>query len=230
MKCFRPGNSLIMLLAIFLGSCVSTTVDTPETQPIIRAFKVKDYTVYITDYKTVNEEWNRLNVVNKHDKKPPVNGFTNFTEKEIWSIDNYSTLIHEFKHMLEGEFHKPYEGIDISSLTSKEERLYNYIGGLIVCVECQGKKGDGKGLLPQSLENSPRNFTDIQAMKTISDERIFEVIKKGIPESGMPSYKAIISDEDIMGLVRFIRSLAGKPSTHFRKDCLESGTDSMCLQ
>ena len=92
------------------------------------------------------------------------------------------------------------------------------------------EKGDGKGLLAQSLENSPRNFTDIQAMKTISDERIFEVIKKGIPESGMPSYKAIISDEDIMGLVRFIRSLAGKPSTHFRKDCLESGTDSMCLQ
>jgi hypothetical protein len=216
LKIFCPRKLLISLLSILIGSCAHNLVDTPETLTIIRTYKIKDYTVFIADYKTVNEEWSKLNLTNEPDKRPQVNGFTNFTEKEIWSIDNYSTLIHEFKHMMEGTFHKPYEKIEIASFTSKEERLYKNMGRFIACVKCHGEKGEGTGVLSQALKAPARNFTDIKTMKTISDERIFEAIKKGIPESGMPSYDIIISDEEIMGLVRFIRFLAGNPSAHFQ--------------
>ncbi|MFQ5444103.1 MAG: hypothetical protein ACE5EK_05750, partial [Nitrospinales bacterium] len=56
--------------------------------------------IHIADYQTVNREYHKIPGVTT-----PVYGFTNFYKKEVWSVDSTETLLHEFKHILEGHYH-----------------------------------------------------------------------------------------------------------------------------
>ncbi|MFQ5445077.1 MAG: hypothetical protein ACE5EK_10725 [Nitrospinales bacterium] len=71
-----------LVFALFFTACATTGE--------VSTYKVGDYEVHIADFQTVNSQ---------------CYGFINYKEKEIWSIDRASTVIHEFKHMMEGNFH-----------------------------------------------------------------------------------------------------------------------------
>jgi hypothetical protein len=66
-------------------------------------YQVGGFFIYIATWEKVNYEYQK---VCKTSCENSVKGFANFTKKEIWSIASFPTLIHEFKHIMEGQFHE----------------------------------------------------------------------------------------------------------------------------
>lgn len=76
-----------------------------------------------------------------------------------------------------------------------------------MCVECHGAPGlergeTGKGMRPRPprLENEAHEWTDAE---------LFWITKHGIRLAGMPAFGPTHSDEEIWGIVGFIRQLEG---------------------
>jgi len=81
----------------------------------------------------------------------------------------------------------------------------------IYCTQCHGLEGDGYGINVEDMEVLPRDHTDAKEMLTRTDEDLFKAIKHGgkaIDKSVlMPNWDANFSDEQIMSLVRYLRSV-----------------------
>ena len=89
------------------------------------------------------------------------------------------------------------------------------------CTPCHGKGGQGNSPIGAVLARRPRDFTDCDEMKKLSDDHIFTVIKEsgrraGVsPESPMPSWQAGFTDEEIHALVKHLRLYCQKPGSTF---------------
>ena len=81
-----------------------------------------------------------------------------------------------------------------------------------LCASCHGASGKGDGPAAKALNPKPRNHTDANYMKTISDEYIAKITKLGGVAVGksplMPPWGGVLSDADVQNLVAFMRSLA----------------------
>ncbi|MYA97484.1 MAG: cytochrome c, partial [Nitrospinae bacterium] len=81
-----------------------------------------------------------------------------------------------------------------------------------LCASCHGATGKGDGPAAKVLNPKPRNHTDAEYMKTISDEYIAKITKLGGVAVGksplMPPWGGVLSDADVQNLVAFMRSLA----------------------
>jgi len=79
----------------------------------------------------------------------------------------------------------------------------------IWCSRCHGVDGKGDGLDKKALKTLPTNFTDCGKMNEVSDAVIFEAIKNGGSSVGMssemPAWGKGISDEDIRGVMTYLR-------------------------
>jgi mono/diheme cytochrome c family protein len=87
---------------------------------------------------------------------------------------------------------------------SRAERLY-----YAYCAECHGVDGRGSWRAALFLLR-PGDLTDESRMRAHSDKYLFEVIKHGgapIGRPGMPAFGAQLTDADIEGLVRYVRTL-----------------------
>src|SRR5215467_3468974 len=82
------------------------------------------------------------------------------------------------------------------------------------CSICHGVDGKGDGPSAQGLEPKPADFTNCQTLAKDSDEVLFKIIKGGGQSAGrstvMPSWGDSLSDQQIRGLVKFIRGLCKK--------------------
>jgi cytochrome c oxidase cbb3-type subunit III len=81
-----------------------------------------------------------------------------------------------------------------------------------LCAVCHGEAGRGDGQALRGVPVRPRNFADPAAMRGVTDQALFDAIKKGGPAVGksplMPSFGDQVKDADIGELVAYIRSLA----------------------
>lgn len=79
------------------------------------------------------------------------------------------------------------------------------------CSPCHGEKGDGKGPLGEAFDPPPRNHQDAKIMSLRTDEDIFKVISEGGAARGfsdaMPPHNTILSEDEIRGLVKYVRKL-----------------------
>ena len=78
------------------------------------------------------------------------------------------------------------------------------------CFVCHGVNGDGKGPSAAGLGADPRNFTDPNWQKSVTDSRIEAVIKHGgqaIGESSAMPANSDLSDAQVASLLQFIRNL-----------------------
>jgi cytochrome c oxidase cbb3-type subunit 3 len=79
------------------------------------------------------------------------------------------------------------------------------------CVQCHGVKGNGNGVNVRDMSVQPRDHTDAQGMKGISDKEAFTAIKEGGPAVTksvlMPPWGGVLSDEQIRSLVEYLRTL-----------------------
>ncbi len=78
------------------------------------------------------------------------------------------------------------------------------------CASCHGPEGKGDEPAALILKIKPRNHSDKIIMDSISNGRMFDVIKKGGVIVGFPQMPANpqLKDEEIKSLIAFIRSIA----------------------
>lgn len=85
------------------------------------------------------------------------------------------------------------------------------------CVQCHGEEGNGRGhrARNEALQPPPRDHTNGFYMNMQTDIRLFKVIKMGGKANNlshiMPQWRHILSDEEILQIVAFIRTLAKDP-------------------
>lgn len=85
----------------------------------------------------------------------------------------------------------------------KAKKLYGYD-----CAMCHGETGDGKGDLSADYAGKIKDLTDPATLKDVSDDQIFTLLKEG--KGDMPPEGKRAKDEDLKGLVQYVRSLAKK--------------------
>ena len=86
-------KKLIPFLFLLISSCASVEVE---------SYTVGDYSVTITSLSRVNEEYQKVCILNCSKK---VKGFVNHNKMEMWSVENTKVVMHEIKHIVEGHFH-----------------------------------------------------------------------------------------------------------------------------
>ena len=80
------------------------------------------------------------------------------------------------------------------------------------CFVCHGRDGKGDGPSAIGLAEKPQDLTDANWQRTTSDDRIRSVIQGGgiaIGKGGAMPPNPDLTQEQIQGLVTFVRSLAG---------------------
>lgn len=79
------------------------------------------------------------------------------------------------------------------------------------CWQCHGMHGNGMGVNIPDMSVQPRDHTDSKEMSTRSDAELFKAIKEGgrsVDKSLlMPAWGGVLSDEQIKGLVGYLRQL-----------------------
>ena len=79
-----------------------------------------------------------------------------------------------------------------------------------LCVKCHGATAKGDGPAAVTLVTKPGDLTDCTKMHEVTDQTVFEIIKEGGPAAGfnqaMEGFSEGLSDDDIRGLVAYIRS------------------------
>jgi mono/diheme cytochrome c family protein len=72
------------------------------------------------------------------------------------------------------------------------------------CVKCHKEDGTGGEVEIEGKTIKPDNLTT-DKMKQMPDEKYIKYMVEGIPDEGMPSFKDILSDEEMKEVVKFIR-------------------------
>jgi mono/diheme cytochrome c family protein len=81
------------------------------------------------------------------------------------------------------------------------------------CFVCHGRDGKGDGPSAAGLAEKPQDLTDANWQRSTTDDRIRSVIQGGgaaIGKTGAMPPNPDLTQEQIQGLVAFVRSLAGK--------------------
>ncbi len=85
--------------------------------------------------------------------------------------------------------------------------LYN-----LYCVTCHGQSGKGDGPAGLALDPRPQDHSDAAYMGRLSDEDLYNVIKKGGPSVGksplMAPWGGVVNEQGLRDLVAYVRSLS----------------------
>ena len=74
------------------------------------------------------------------------------------------------------------------------------------CAKCHGADGNGKTMMGKRF--GIKDYTDPKVQAAMKDEAMVKAIKEGVKENGktrMKAYGDTLSDEEIKGLVKYIR-------------------------
>ena len=86
--------------------------------------------------------------------------------------------------------------------------LYN-----LYCVTCHGQTGKGDGPVGLALDPQPRDHTDAAYIGGLSDEYLYNVIKKGGASVGksplMAPWGGVVDEQGMRDLIAYVRSLSG---------------------
>ncbi|MEW8626903.1 MAG: c-type cytochrome [Candidatus Thiodiazotropha sp.] len=112
-------------------------------------------------------------------------------ENQIRSLMAYIRFLQNSKHSLPGD---PGLGHDV------------YMSR---CVACHGRGGKGDGPLTELLTMNAQNLTDAAELNKHPNSELMNVITHGTPgDSLMPGWKGILSEEEIAGVLSYVRLLA----------------------
>jgi cytochrome c553 len=96
--------------------------------------------------------------------------------------------------------------VSVTHASERAEDVYK-----TYCWQCHGMQGDGMGINIPDMSVQPRDHTDSVKMSARSDDELFKVIKEGGRSIGksllMPAWEGVLSDDEIQGLVRYLRKL-----------------------
>ncbi len=72
------------------------------------------------------------------------------------------------------------------------------------CAFCHGADGTGKNWIGSFLEPHPRNLRDSAFMKSMTRALLTARIREGLPNTSMPAWKDVLSNEEIAAVVAYI--------------------------
>lgn len=75
------------------------------------------------------------------------------------------------------------------------------------CAACHGTEGKGDGAAAIALDPKPADFTDDSHSKYYSDAGRMYIIRNGVEGTGMVGWKAALSEEQLMNVYLYVRSL-----------------------
>ena len=85
------------------------------------------------------------------------------------------------------------------------------------CALCHGAQGQGDGSLSANLDPKPRDHTDGAYMNALTDDHLLKVVSEGGGAAGlapiMPAWQGILSEQQILDVIAFVRTLAVPPYT-----------------
>ncbi len=112
----EPGamKRIAFILLLTLSACSSgpdiandtlRRGETPHREAAVSetTYRIGDYAIHVASWETVNREYQK--VCRKNCDKS-VKGFVNYSAHEVWSIASIPTVLHEVKHIVEGNFHE----------------------------------------------------------------------------------------------------------------------------
>jgi cytochrome c oxidase cbb3-type subunit 2 len=73
------------------------------------------------------------------------------------------------------------------------------------CKVCHGNLGDGKTFAANALFPPPKNFTSKSTKTELSFKRMIRSITKGTPNTAMMPWENILSEQEIIAVVNYIR-------------------------
>jgi mono/diheme cytochrome c family protein len=76
-----------------------------------------------------------------------------------------------------------------------------------LCAACHGARGDAKGHVAEGLAGHPSNFTDPAQAGFYSEQARVHIIRKGVPGTPMMAWENLLTEEDVMAVYVYVRSL-----------------------
>jgi cytochrome c oxidase cbb3-type subunit 3 len=105
---------------------------------------------------------------------------------------------------------------DDSSVAGRSEYRY-------YCYQCHGYSGDANTLASSYLNPKPRDFTANTA-ESLSEERMLDAVRNGRPGTAMASFATVLTDEEILDVVGYIRdSLMSGSAVNEKYHSVENG-------
>ncbi len=95
-------KNLIPIIILFIASCVGMGSS-------VETYRIGEYSIFIADSHKVNGEYQKVCSLYCSQS---VSGFVNYRTKEVWSIKSRPVIMHKFKHILEGQYHKNSDSIN----------------------------------------------------------------------------------------------------------------------
>ena len=89
---------------------------------------------------------------------------------------------------------------------TRGESIYQWTAEPSACKVCHGPSGNGMGMMAQSMQAMPRNFTCEGTMKEVTDGQMYWIIKNG-SHTGMPPY-LFLSEDDVWSVILYLRQFA----------------------
>ncbi len=78
------------------------------------------------------------------------------------------------------------------------------------CAFCHAPDGTGQNWIGSFLEPKPRDFTAADFTLREAPDAFREVVKAGIPNTSMPAWKHVLSDDEIDAIVAYVRLAFGR--------------------
>lgn len=94
---------------------------------------------------------------------------------------------------------RPPQVSSLSALEKRGENLYQQN-----CAFCHAADGTGRNWIGTFLEPHPRDLTSPEFMTMMTHDRLTSVIKEGLPDTSMPAWKSVLSDNDIQAVIAYI--------------------------
>ena len=95
-------------------------------------------------------------------------------------------------------------GANAADDSTHSEKVYN-----TYCAQCHGVDRNGKGINSSQMSVQPRDHSDAKGMGDIPDDELERAIRDGglaVNKSVlMPTWGKTLSDEEIRGLVKYLR-------------------------
>ncbi|MCZ2122956.1 MAG: c-type cytochrome [Anaerolineales bacterium] len=73
------------------------------------------------------------------------------------------------------------------------------------CASCHGPQGHGDGAAGAALDPKPRNLSEFAP--GVADDYLFWRINTGVPNTAMPPWNGILTEEQIWQAIAFIRTM-----------------------
>lgn len=96
--------------------------------------------------------------------------------------------------------------IAVPELGAPAQLQVGYEAFRVHCVTCHGAPGLPPDSMAMGLHPMPPGL-DFPRVQDLKDAELFWIIKNGLKHTGMPSFSMSLSDEQIWGVVAFLRQL-----------------------